>query len=460
MERWQGAALDYLPRWIEHQMRLGGQPGVTIAAAFKGRLVLDVALGKADAVRGTDLTPRHRFRVASHSKTFTAAGIMTLRERGRLSLDDAAGKYVSGLHPAVAKATISQLLSHTAGLIRDGGDSGQWQDRRPFADETQLRRDLATAPAIEANTRFKYSNHGFGLLGLIIEALTGERYKRWIAKTILAPAGLEHTYPDMPLPRGVPIARGHTGRLPVTPRLVIPGLNPTNALAPATGFISTAGDLARFFSSLDPGASRSLLSKASRREMTRPQWRNPNSAIERYYGLGTMSGTTADWDWFGHAGGFQGFLTRTAHLPEIGLTLSILTNGADGPSWPWLDGAFHILRKFHQTGAPSGRARNWTGRWWTLWGATDLVPMGNKVIVADPSLGNPFMDCGEITVARAGEGRITLVQGYASYGEKAKRQPATGRAREIWLGGVKLVPEAPLADEMKARYAPSSGRRR
>jgi hypothetical protein len=173
-----------------------------------------------------------------------------------------------------------------------------------------------------------------------------------------------------------------------------------------------------------------------------------------------MSGTTAGFDWFGHAGGFQGFLTRTAHLPEIGLTLSILTNAADGPSWPWLDGAFHILRKFHQHGAPLGRARNWTGRWWTLWGAADLVAMGSKVIVADPSLGNPFMDCGEITLRGAGEGRITLAQGYASYGEKAKRVPTAGRAREIWLGGNKLVPEARLAEEMKARYASPSRRRR
>ncbi len=368
MERWQGAALDYLPRWIEHQMRLSGQPGVAIAAAFKGRQVLDIALGKADALRGTDLTPDHRFRVASHSKTFTAAGIMMLRELGRLSLDDAAGKYVSGLHPAVAKATVGQLLSHTAGLIRDGEDSGQWGDRRPFADEKQLRRDLSAAPVIEANSRFKYSNHGFGLLGLIIEAVTGERYNRWIAKTIVAGAGLEQTYPDVPPPRGAAMARGHTGRLPVAPRLIIPGMNPTNALAPATGFISTARDLARFFSSLDPAAARSMLSKASRREITRRQWRNPNSAIERYYGLGTMSGTTAGFDWFGHAGGFQGFLTRTAHLPELGLTLSILTNAADGPSWPWMDGALHILRMFRQHGAPVGRAKNWTGRWWTLVG--------------------------------------------------------------------------------------------
>ncbi len=459
MERWLGAALDYLPRWIEHQMRLSAQPGVAIAAALKGRPVLDIALGKADAARGSDLSPRHRFRVASHSKTFTAAGIMRLREQGRLSLDDAAGKFVGGLHPAVARATINQLLSHSAGLIRDGEDSSQWLDRRPFADAAQLRRDLALAPIIEAGTRFKYSNHGFGLLGLITEAIAGEPYNRWIARTVIAPSGLEHTYPDMPAPRGTPMARGHTGRLPAEPRLIVPGTNSTNALSPATGFVATAGDLVRFFASIDPAASRSILSKASRREMTRRQWRNQDSGLERYYGLGTVSGTTAGFDWFGHSGGFQGFLTRTAHLPEIGVSLSVLTNAADGPSWPWVEGALHILRMFRQHGAPAGRARHWTGRWWSLWGAADLVPMGSKVIVADPALGNPFFDCGEITPTRAGEGRISKVQGYASFGEKARRLPAAGRAREIWLGGVRLVPEARLVQEMTKRYGPASRRR-
>jgi len=460
MERWQASALDYLARWIEHQMRYTGQPGVALAATWRGKPVMELSLGKADATRGSDLSPRHRFRVASHSKTFTSAGIMCLREQGRLSLDDRAGKYVAGLHPAVAKATIGQLLSHTAGLIRDGEDSGQWQDRRPFADERQLRRGLAAAPIIAANTRFKYSNHGFGLLGLIIEAIAGESYKRWIRRAVIEPAGLSETHPDMPIPRSTPLARGHSGRLPLSPRVVIPGLNPTNALAAATGFVSTAGDLVRFFSSLDPDAANGWLSKASRREMIRRQWRNPDSHLERYYGLGTMSGTTAGWDWFGHAGGFQGFLTRTVTLPQCALSLSILTNAADGPSWPWLDGALHILRQYKQHGAPRGRARNWTGRWWTLWGATDLVPMGDKVFIADPSLANPFFDSGTITLEGRDRGRISRIQGYASHGEPARRMAGRGgRARELWLGGVKLVGEERLVAEMRQRYAAPAGAR-
>lgn len=75
MDRWIAAALDYVPRWIEHQMRITEQPGCVIAVAHKGQVLLERAYGYADQVRGIELTPRHRYRVASHSKSFTSAGI-------------------------------------------------------------------------------------------------------------------------------------------------------------------------------------------------------------------------------------------------------------------------------------------------------------------------------------------------------------------------------------------------
>lgn len=88
MEKWLEAALDYIPRWLEFQMRMSEQPGCTVATAHQDRIVLELAFGSADLAGGERLTPRHRFRVASHSKTFTAAGVMKLREHGKLKLDD------------------------------------------------------------------------------------------------------------------------------------------------------------------------------------------------------------------------------------------------------------------------------------------------------------------------------------------------------------------------------------
>lgn len=461
MEKWLVAALDYLPRWIEFQMLTTEQPGCSVAVAHKGKVVLEFAIGHADLRQGTKLTPRHRFRVASHSKTFTAAAVMKLREQGRIGLDDRIGRHVAGLHRAIADTRIEQLLSHSAGLVRDGADSGQWADRRPFLDEAALRADLEDGTAIEPGTRFKYSNHGFGLLGLAIETITGEPYHTWIAREIVAASGLQETGADSPFALAsphTPFARGHSAKLPLGRRLVIPADNPTHALAAATGFVSTASDLARFFASLAPTAKASVLAPSSRREMTRRLWRDPHSSLERWYGLGTISGTLADWDWVGHSGAFQGTLTRTATVPAQALTVSVLTNASDGPAQVWLDGALHILRAFSRHGAPSRRTAAWSGRWWSLWGATDLLPMRDKVLVANPLLANPVQDASEIEVSgrirdRATLGRIALAGGFANHGEPVRLVfDGRGKAKEFWLSGSKLLPQARIERELVARY--------
>jgi D-alanyl-D-alanine carboxypeptidase len=454
MEKWLAAALDYLPRFIEHQMRVTEQPGCTLAVAHKGRVVLERAFGQADLATGEALTPRHRFRVASHSKSFTAAGVLKLREAGRLKLDDRIGAFVPGLHPKVAAATLGQLLSHTAGVVRDGADAGQWSDRRPFLDAAALRADLLGGPVLEANTRLKYSNHGYGLVGLAIEAITGEPYADWIAREIVAAAGLAETAPDAPIAAGTPFARGHSAKLPLGHRVVIPGANPTHALAAATGFVSTAGDLARFFASLAPDAKKSVLTPASRREMTRRQWPDAYAAAPRWYGLGTISGDLDGWAWCGHTGGFQGTLTRTANVPSQALTVSVLTNAADGPAQAWVDAALHILRTYQQGGAPSRRTAGWSGRWWGLWGAVDLLPMAGKVLVANPALANPVANAAEFEVEAPGTGRITLAGSFDRHGEPVRLlRDARGRATALWLGGMQLQSEAKTVAELTKKYA-------
>jgi CubicO group peptidase (beta-lactamase class C family) len=453
MDSWLKPALDYIPQWLEYQLRESEQPGCVIAIVHKGQVVFEQAFGHANIVSGAPLTARHRFRVASHSKSFTAAGIMKLREAGKLGLDDRVGKHVDGLHPDIAEATIAQVLSHSAGIVRDGSDTAPWQDRRPFPGVDELRVDLAAAPVIESNTRFKYSNHGYGLAGLVIAAVTGTPYCSWIKQAIIDAAGLEETEPDMPVAESVPIARGHSAKCPLGRRVIIPGDNPTNALASATGFVSTARDLAHWFSQLDPAARESVLSVPSRREMVRRQWRYPHSSIERYYGLGTMSGKTAEWEWFGHSGGFQGFASRTVALPDPALAASVVTNAIDGAADRWVEGIVHILATFAKTGAPTSEVRDWTGRWWSLWGAVDLVPMGGKVMVATPSLPNPFTDAGEISVSDADRGRVSLAAGSARHGEDVWRVRGPGdTVDEVWLGGVRTLPEAEFAAGLEQRY--------
>lgn len=451
--RWLAAALDYVPRWLEFQMRHSQQPGCVIAVSVAGESVLEEAFGHADVERGIAMTPRHRFRVASHSKSFTAAGVMKLRERGRLKLDDPVGLFVAGLHREVAAATIGQLLSHSAGLARDGTDAGYFSDRGPFPDEAEFREQLAAPPAVPPNTLFKYSNYGFSLLGLVIEEITGEPFRDWMKREVIGAAGLGETEPDMPITAGTPLARGYSARLPLGRRVVTPGDRSLKALAPAGGVVGTAADLARFFAQLDPQARRSFLSVASRREMTRPHWRDAVSSIDLQYGLGIMCGKTAELPWFGHGGTLQGFITRTVVVPQHRLTLSILTNTIEGMASAWADGALRIISAFAQHGAPSQRVRGWAGRWWSLWSAIDLVPMGNRVVVAQPALLSPFVDASELAITGPEQARIARASGLGSPGEPARLvRGADGTPQELWLGAFQLLPEERIAAELENRY--------
>ena len=453
MDKWFKAALDYIPQWIELQLRLSEQPGCVIAIAHKDKIVLDEAFGYADLVKRETLTARHRFRIASHSKSFTAAGVMKLREQRKLKLDDAIGDYVDGVHADVAEATIGQLLSHSAGLVRDGSDAGQFLDRRPYLSAKELIADLAEKPPIESNTLFKYSNHGYGLIGLVIEAITGEPYKVWIKREIVEPAGLSETEPDMPIARKAPFARGHSARFLLGERVVIPGDYPTNAIASALGFVSTAADLARFYAQLSPRAKKSMLSVASRREMTRRQWRNQHTSLEEYYGFGVISGALRGWTWLGHSGALQGYISRSCVLPDQNIAISVLTNVANGWAGSWVEGTIHILKSFAERGQPPRKFRDWSGRWWNMGGPLDLVPMGRRVLIADPTTWNPFLNAGEIETKGKDKGFIALANGYTAPGESVRRvRDKAGRVKEVWLGGWRLQSEAEAAAEMRSRY--------
>ncbi len=450
---WLRAALDYLPTWIAHQMRQSGQPGCLLAVAHRGQVVLEQAFASADLSTAEAMTPRHRFRVASHSKSLTAAGVMRLREKGRLSLDAPIGRHLEGLHPEIAALTLAQLLSHSGGITRDGTVQDAFADRRSFASRAELLADLAEGPRIPPGTRFKYSNHGFALAALVVEAVTGTPWADWIRQEVMEPFGLSETFPDCPLPPGTPFARGHTGRMPLGRRLVIPGDNTAHAIAPAGGVVSTAADMARFYAQLSPDAAESPLSVASRREMVRRQWRNPHASFEMWYGLGIMSGTLAGGlEWFGHTGRLQGYVSRTAVLPAFDIAVSVMVNGIDALTELWADGALNILRCFAQRGAPAERLKDWMGRWWTVWGAVDLLPAGERVLVATPSLFNPVMDAAEIE-ATGDEGRVVLATGYAGHGEPARLiRDAEGRVAAVELGSMRMVPEAELSAELAARY--------
>ena len=453
MSDWLKAALDYIPSWFEFQMRATGQPGGIVAVAYRGKIVLETAFGYAHLANGSRLTPRHRFRAASHSKSVTAAALLKLRDLNKLELDDPIGNHVPAVGERVARLTISQVLCHGGGIIRDGTDCGYFYNRRPFPKTSELLTELQSPPLIKPNSRFKYSNHGYGLLGLVIESVTGENYGPWVKREILDPAGLRESTPDVPIHRGALFARGHTSPLFPGERYVIPGDYSTGALAPASGLISTAADLATFYAQLSPRAGKSILSPASRRDMVRKRFRNLHSAVPVYYGFGVTTGTTDGWDWFGHGGALEGYVSRTKMLPAQDIAVCAATMATDGPAKSWVNGVIHILQAFRSGGGPAKKLMSWEGRWLSPWGAVDLVAMRKVVKVANPQSANPFLDASELRVRSRDQARIAPSTGFLYFGELARRvRDRRGKVRELWFGGDKLLPASERAAEIKKLY--------
>ena len=96
------------------------------------------------------------------------------------------------------RVTVREVLAHGSGLVRDGWDGDFWQLFRSFPDRAGLERiSVDAADVLGRNERFKYSNIGFGLLGLVIEAVTGSSYEAHIAARITGPLGLADTGPEL-----------------------------------------------------------------------------------------------------------------------------------------------------------------------------------------------------------------------------------------------------------------------
>ncbi|WP_237151655.1 serine hydrolase domain-containing protein [Oryzibacter oryziterrae] len=444
MTGWIDAALPYARLWLDYQVAATQLPGCAVAVVREGEVIGNWAFGLADRESGEAMTTDHRFRVASHSKCFTATAILKLREEGRLHLDDAVGVHVPGLAPDVATMTLEQLLSHGSGLHRDGRDASFWISETAYLDKAGLRAELQDAATLPTDSRFKYSNIGFSLLGEVIEAITGESYGRWVQREIVEPLGLTAIVPDLPLADGTPMAVGYSSAMPAG-RKPLDARMSTRAMASATGFISTAADLARFFGALAPEAERSVLLPASRRDMIRARWMMPELGAGRGYGLGVVLSQVAGQAAFGHSGGFQGFITRTISVPAWKLTVSVLTNAIDGPAAPLAEGLLGIFAKFQEWGPPEPEVADWYGRWWSLWGAQDLVPMGNRVLVADPAGFEPFALAAELEIHDATSGRVAKAAPYDNHGEPVARQlGADGKASLLRLGGMTLKPQSPL----------------
>ena len=350
-------------------------PGVAYGVVLGDRLIHSRGLGTLRL--GEDATPTAQsvFRIASMTKSFTAATILSLRDDGRLRLDDPVVDHVpemAGVRLPTLDSppiTIRHLLTMTGGLPTDD----PWGDRQQGLDLDAFRRLLAGGLSFvwAPGTRFEYSNTGYGILGRLITNIAGREYKDVVRERLLEPLGMASTgfvEEDFPVERR---ARGYVWR--ETRHLEEP-IDRYGALASMGGLFSTVEDLARwvagFIDATPPRDEPEVghpLRRATRREMQQPMvpitlaatQRTADAAVDieaMGYGFGLF---TIDDARFGrivsHSGGYPGFGSNMRWHPASGLGVIALTNHRYGPATPLARDVLHAL--LAADAAPSRRVR-------------------------------------------------------------------------------------------------------
>ncbi len=298
-----------------------------------GRSWLGVS-GLADVAGRRAVTPGTGFALASISKTFTAAVVLELVDEGRLGLDDRVRPLLPG-YRIDRGITLRMLLDHTSGLPDfffnrridaqlQGAPNATWTAPRSWS--------LVARKRPVPGTVWAYSNTNYLLLGEIVEAVTGHPLATEIRARLLGPLGLDDTWyqavekPRTPLTMGYRLIVASGG---VRPAAVAPvsGVMPFRSVVTAAGgagsIASTALDTARWMQAFAGGR---VLSPAMQEAMLADVARTRALHARIPYGLGIQQVTIAGHRALGHSGRYLGYRNVVRYLPNVGVTIAVLTN--------------------------------------------------------------------------------------------------------------------------------------
>lgn len=463
-ERTLRHALNFVESWLQERYDQEEVPGFVVAVAHHGQLVLNRAYGYADVEHDIPMRSDHVFRIASHSKTFTATAVMMLAEQGKLRIDDPVADYIPWLKdhadPRWTKVTLRQLLSHGAGVIRDGLDVGYWYLDRPFPEKDRFIREMQDSGLIlDNNTQMKYTNYGYTLLGMVIEAVTGEAFNEFVLDHIVRPLGLNRTFPEYRPYLGQPepqqLVTGYTSREQKR-RLPIEHIS-TESMSPATGFCATASDLCTYFTAHMVGSGQ-LLTDESKKEMQRAQWpmRTPGRPDDTHYGLGFILKQYGDRHTFGHSGGFPGCITNSQTDPEDKLVVVVLTNCADGPAASLTAGIYAILNWFQEHDDESARESQWSvleGSYANLMGHFRIVQAGGKLYSVYSAGWEPFAMVEHLEHLQDHTFTITETSSGGSKGELVHFSVEKGRVASVRHAGSLCMPIQEWQEHLAAQSA-------
>jgi len=214
-----------------------------LLVARNGEIVLNKGYGMAVRSSNTPNDANTVFSVGSITKQFTAAAILKLESEGKLTVRDSLGKYFVDVPPDKRGITLHNLLTHTSGIVQDGGE-----DYDPVGRDEAVKRILALPMEFVPGENFGYSNSGYTLLAAIIEKVSGRTYEGFLHDSLFVPAGMITTGYRIPDWQSHVVAHWYVGdKDNVTP---LERRYPFWFLTGNGGILSTTADMYRWHESL------------------------------------------------------------------------------------------------------------------------------------------------------------------------------------------------------------------
>lgn len=323
---------DAIDAYIMKQMHQLKIPGASLAIVEGNQIVHMRGYGQARP-QGESPTPQTPFFIGSLTKSFTALAIMQLVEAGKVNLDTPVQYYLPWFQVAdplaSAQITVRHLLNQTSGFSEAAGRIPLSNfDNSPNATERQARILAKQALKHPVGTACEYSNANYNLLGLIIEAGSGETYANYIQNHIFSPLDMKQSYFSPAEAKQNGLAIGHQywfGSPSPAPDIPVP-----RGSLPSGQLIASAEDMAHYLiAQLNEGryCSAQILSPAGINEM--------HNGVAEYtqlglsfgkYGMGWFIDELNDTKIVWHTGIVPNFFSYMALLPEQNKGVILLMN--------------------------------------------------------------------------------------------------------------------------------------
>ena len=273
-----------------------------------------IVAGLANRSPRTEMTTEVRLEIASVTKVMTSTIVMALIEKGDLALDDRVEKWLPGLLADGTEITVEQLLTHSSGLFNFVQlDGWSWAEQDDSAEElVALAEDHG--PAFAPGERAEYSNTGYVVLGLIVQAVTGDTLRKAMQSMVFVPAGMAGADLGTLSMDGHIQARGYdSGGLDVTTEHL-------DGAAAASGVVATARDVGAFLDALFDGKLVPAGTVADMAEV--------HSLLRGSdpYGYGLSRAEFECSALVGHGGELRGFSTNAWRLVDGTRTVVVVVN--------------------------------------------------------------------------------------------------------------------------------------